>query len=526
MCTVIDLFCMISDIESKNMEGLAKQQRKPDSSPLLYEHCSTKSDSSHDTKQTLHDSSDESSIDSYKKTCQVSPVALHKSDNLPHVPNCSVGPSAVLRYPGDSNINANSSFVTPKKHDKHRPESRFDPETLALIREIGSAILNSPLKSELEESEETDLKEGESLVNHYVRKIEKSLQISVKRPKTHKIVIIDKEESYGDKSQSFSPVTPSSPRSESDFKTCTSKWSPVARKQTFSPTSGDKTRAAQSEKQSSSPKWCTSASSPVGVPKTISDCDDKHAADAKSPEKPTAKLHMSGEKKTANISEKQEACSVRDLRGKFELPDLGSNKITPVQSPSQNTPVSSGARSSDHSFDLGSPDSINVTLKGQNMKGQGDKVGNTQYLSTSSTPQRFSEPEIKLNPDFLKLFEVKLQEEGSSMYTRSKSVQERPDLEIELFSPEKTVRHEQSGASSSGGQSRVGQGQSRSLGYKSGPGFLQQSQSMLETDTQGPFTWEGKKVRKSYGKSHPLAKLENRNLEKTTTRKSPFYNTM
>ena len=512
-------FCF-SDIENKAVEVLPRQQKKSESSPVNFEHSSAKPDIVLDIKQAHHDSSDESSIDS-RYTAKSSAAISGKSDI--HIADNILGSPHPHKHKCETYVPVNSpNLITPKKTASQKPESRFDPETLALIREIGSALLNSPAKAELEEQVDSDLKEGESLVNHYVRKIEKTVKVPTSKPKVRRIVIIDKDDkdTCSDKSRSFSPVTPTS---DSDAKPVTSKWSPVSRKQTFSPPS-DRSKSQTADDKPVSPKWCAvSSSQSSSSPKTISDCDEKTAADAKiiNSKSPSKMASDSKEKEST-----QETCSVKDLRGKFELPDLGAGKITPNQSPLLNTPPSAGARLEHHNIEL-SPSSVAVTLKGQHSH---DEESKYQYLSKSPKQQRHSEPEIVLNMDSVRMFEGKLKNMGDPFVISS--VKEKSELESsDVQLRDKTDQSKSGGrpksASSARGQGRSFQGQSsRSLGANSGRGFLQQSQSMLETDTQEePFSWDGKKVRKSYGKSHPLAKLENRQYMESA-RKNPFYSTM
>lgn len=518
---------ILSDIESKAVEVLPRQQKKPEASPVFFEHCSSKPDSSDDFKQVHRASFDSSSLDSLQ-TGKFSTASSGKSDF--HISDDPVGSFHSHRLTSDSSSLSvhTPSLVTPKKSANQRPESRFDPETLALIREIGSALLNSPAKSELEENENSDLKEGESLVHHYVKKIEKTLTT----PYTRRIVIIDKEDSSSEKSQSFSPIMSVSPKSDPEAKPVTSKWSVGARKQTLSPQStvSEKSKPQTVDDKSVSPKWCAAPQS-SSPPKHISICDAKGAADTKhldkTEHKSSGKTQMASEQKDKSNADIQETCSVKDLRGKFELPDLSLNKVTPLQSPVCNTPISAGARL-ENSFELGSPGSHAVTLKGHD-----EGESKYQYLSKSPKQQRHSEPVIELNLASVKMLECKLREmEANSISpVREKT---KPESDFSLKQSDAKKDYQQWGArpksaSSVRTQGRSGQGQSSwSLGANTGRKFLQQSQSVSESETQQEqgFTWDGKKVRKSYGKSHPLAKLENRQYSTESARKNPFYNTM
>lgn len=522
----MNVLLFFTDIENKSVEVVPRLHKKSESSTITQEHCSSKLEGIHDTKQVHHDSTDESSVDN-KKIGTASPVNVTVLDNQEQKQSTETSDvsQTVLRHPVDPSVGQGSNGAVPKRSGGQRPESRFDPETLALIREIGSALLNSPAKSELEEDEDVDLKEGESLVKHFVRKIEKNLDINTARSRKRRIVIIDKDSGGSDKTHSFSPVIPTSPKSDSESKTVTSKWSPVARKQTFSPVaspdSKSKTQTADDKHMLS--KVCKQV--PSASPK-FSDCDDKPVGDAntteRSDQKVSAKLPISSEQKVEHDTEVQEVCSVKNLRGKFELPDVGSSKVTHVQSSSLSTPTSA---KSEQSFDLGSPGSGNGTLKGQV---EGETKGH--FGSRSPVQQHHSEPVIALNPESLKLFEGKLREMGSSIYGKHSAAPETPENDPEVTLREKGET-QQTGArpksaSNIRGQGRQGQRISSSLGAKSGRGFLQQSKSLLEGEKEEQqFTWEGKKVRKSYGKSHPLAKLENRQYLESG-RKNPFYNTM
>lgn len=527
---------IISDIESKSQEPSTKQQSKTDAGPVQ-EYCSHTADSLSDSKQIspVKDSNsktiEKSSTDRDKKgdKSTFSDTAGEKLDKKEVKSICEKVDNDSVLSKGRS-----GSFLpyTPIKK-LSKPESRFDPETLELIREIGSALLNSPAKSELEENETEDLKEGESLVSHYVKKIEKMSGVSKRKPQKE-IIIIDKNDSTGDqKSQPGSPsgkTAMTRSASEDVNRVGTSKWSPVARKQTISQQdSKEKEEYTTFLNKSANPKGSpVLKNSPPGSGRSSSDItstDEKTKVLDKSEESHVNKSDLTLDLKSSILSVKHsdeketdrqesEVCSVKKLLGKFEMPEQASGKVTPVfgspsiLSPCSNTQFVQGVKSdTSNSCSRISPSACTSETSGSEVKAQGS-------FSRPPLLHRQSEPVIHLSEKSVMIFESKLSEMGTSLYERS-------PLKEESETDEYKVENGQ-------GEGHGARPKSASYGPASGRKVnLRQSRTLPESqveDAQG-FTWEGKKVRKLYGKTHPLAKLEGRTY-RDSTRNSPFYNTM
>ncbi|XP_053376179.1 protein phosphatase Slingshot homolog 2-like isoform X3 [Mercenaria mercenaria] len=526
------------DIESKSQEPLTKQQSKSDVGSSFQEYCSHSTDTAVDSKQPISDSNlkhaEKSSTEQNKnkKTENDSNIISDTStEKLGKAEVKDVYDKSDVEITLQKGRTCSSSMFTPVKKQAH-PESRFDPETLELIREIGSALLNSPAKSELEENENTDLKEGESLVSHYVKKIERISGVA-KRKRGKEIIIIDKNDSVEEKKTD--PRSPSGKtcmtKSSSDCenKPGTLKWSPVARKQSLtSQCSKEIEEQTSPPNKSANPKWSpvSKKNSLAAIEKqspdfTIIDKTNKTAM--KSEESHIDKSDLSLKLKSAvstdtdsdkckeTEKEESEVCSVKKLLGKFEQPEQVSGKVTPVfgspsvLSPCSNTQCFPGAKSDSSNSNASSPPSAcSSHSSGSEVKGQG------HLFSRSKSPllHRQSEPVINLSEKSMVMFESKLKEMGSSLYDRSPVKEESDTDELK--------------AGSGQGDGPAARPKSASYGPAAGRRVnLHQSQS---EDQQG-FTWEGKKVRKLYGKTHPLAKLEGRKYN-DSTRKSPFYNTM
>lgn len=84
-----------------------------------------------------------------------------------------------------------SPEIVKRQKRKSQSEARFDSETLELIREIGSALMNSPAKCEIEPDADLDSSGNFSLVRHFVRDIE--TRTKKERKPARQIIIIDKE---------------------------------------------------------------------------------------------------------------------------------------------------------------------------------------------------------------------------------------------------------------------------------------------------------------------------------------------
>ncbi|WAR02082.1 SSH2-like protein, partial [Mya arenaria] len=535
-------------------EGMVKKQKQADTSPSSRDRILLKSESVSDFRHVQPEQTDSSSkID---KCTKYSPVSFRREKSS------SISESNDSQYSGerfDHNLNSRSnsfsrkdSFTSkdsfgcsppsgssyplnnvtpPRKQSVTKQKSRFDPETLALIREIGSALLNSPAKAELEDDDDVDLKEGESLVSHYVKKIEKTSKVTPRKSK-REIIIIDKIDSGSEKgkSQLASRTSPVSKKHDTDE--VPSKWSPLSKRPSFSTISPE-------GKRSQTTKECDNyTQSPVRnktennicVNKFQNVSDTHHEESIMSLNLQQSDLSDSSSNKATHDdnSDSSEVCSVKDLCGKFEIPDPGALKVSPIVSPSGISPVFSGAKLDLKGVEIksSSPHLPLLTSEGHDsVKGQG-QIGTILPLL-----KRQTEPSIHLSDRSMKMFESKWRDIGENVvickHDTSPVREESDDLDYDNkghhnegqgYKTSNNLRPKSSQPSANRGH--------RSLGSATGQKFYKQSLSMHESgmgEQDSQFTWEGKKVRKSYGKSHPLAKLENRQSE---ARKNPFYNTM
>ncbi|XP_052798733.1 protein phosphatase Slingshot homolog 1-like isoform X3 [Mya arenaria] len=538
------------DIEKKG----SHQLQTADTSPSSRDRILLKSESVSDFRHVQPEQTDSSSkID---KCTKYSPVSFRREKSS------SISESNDSQYSGerfDHNLNSRSnsfsrkdSFTSkdsfgcsppsgssyplnnvtpPRKQSVTKQKSRFDPETLALIREIGSALLNSPAKAELEDDDDVDLKEGESLVSHYVKKIEKTSKVTPRKSK-REIIIIDKIDSGSEKgkSQLASRTSPVSKKHDTDE--VPSKWSPLSKRPSFSTISPE-------GKRSQTTKECDNyTQSPVRnktennicVNKFQNVSDTHHEESIMSLNLQQSDLSDSSSNKATHDdnSDSSEVCSVKDLCGKFEIPDPGALKVSPIVSPSGISPVFSGAKLDLKGVEIksSSPHLPLLTSEGHDsVKGQG-QIGTILPLL-----KRQTEPSIHLSDRSMKMFESKWRDIGENVvickHDTSPVREESDDLDYDNkghhnegqgYKTSNNLRPKSSQPSANRGH--------RSLGSATGQKFYKQSLSMHESgmgEQDSQFTWEGKKVRKSYGKSHPLAKLENRQSE---ARKNPFYNTM
>ena len=490
----------VADIESKSQEGGLRARTTSDGkvSPVSCAPRLSSSDfsegleSQHSVDSPPSGSSSHSRSDSFSRKSSFS-----RKDSSGSSP-----PSAPSLHVSSSN----SNVTPPRKQSWARPKSSFDSETLALIREIGSALLNSPAKCEMKEDDSVDLKEGESLVKHYVRKID-NLSVTPRRPR-REIVIIDRPKTLSDNETKV----------ERDIKP--SKWSPVGkRNQTLSACSNNSPDSElgsnlstqnQTAKQSDTNTGTESASKNVVQLDTSSAFQTSKSSNAETTDS-SAGLH--------------EVCSVRDLRGKFELPDLpGTKSSTSVVSPTGISPVFTGVRYDSKSIEAKAPSTQHLATGTHT-----DSKMQDQSVKTSPLVKRQSEPAIHLCERSMKLFESKLHQMGEKValcdHHDTSPVKEEGESDNQFSNtndqtPDHMTRSSPTKRRASGPAYQRGH---RSLGSASGRGFLRESQSLLEGE-EPQFTWEGKKVRKSYGKSHPLAKLEQRHSMEVRT--NPFYSSM
>ncbi|KAL4223563.1 Protein phosphatase Slingshot 2 [Mactra antiquata] len=542
------------DIESKRTEQVVSHSVKSESGQTSHEQCSSpvglkvSKQSSVPSEQKVKDVSNVSSTaqesSESSETVSVAPSESVKPDMKPEsfdkVVLRSSPTSSVLRSSPSSSTH---SMVTPKKQS--RPESRFDPETLELIREIGSALLNSPAKSQLEDDESEELKEGDSLVSHYVRKIERNSQ-SRRKTAGREIIIIDKPCVSKEKTckETVKGAVNTNVRPEiSEERTV----SPTSKVMTFSSKAAfpSNTDSKDSENIITESKHIDSKWSPVSSVRkcinvseevTTSDqsiiCDNKSISNKADGKKQKFELELEHKARTqekksgaksdnSDVSndEDHEVCSVKKLLDKFEHPadQQTTGKISPTgsMSPSSNSRSMSFSGATGHSESFKSVLSPKQSPSSTFARIPTPEVNDPAQLFPSSRSPLFhrqSEPVINLSEKSLNVFEAKLNQIGSTLYQNST----KPD---DL----KTERSNQ-------GQGQTFRPKSASYSQTDSTGrrqFFRTSSTLSgsELDNQQQFTWEGKKVRKSYGKTHPLAKLEGRRYDETK-RKSPFYNTM
>ncbi|XP_052072452.1 protein phosphatase Slingshot homolog 2-like isoform X2 [Mytilus californianus] len=337
-------------------------------------------------------------------------------------------------------------FHTPK--NKKRPEPRFDAATLELIREIGSAILNSPAKSEVEDYEEEEAQLGSGLVRHYVRGIEKKTSVS-KKKKTKEIIIIDKETQ--EKKHSW-------------------RWSSPPDQNKESPNEHSKKPLIQSN---SSPVLSTKQMIQSGKPGSDFDLSPLKG----SPPKRGGEIGKSSPKKSVGIDSEYSSSlgsdsSVGAKDGEnsevFNFKSLVGKYGGSCQDCLDSHPNSS------------SLSEIKEVNSCESLKNVGTNPTPNKETENDSSINTQSDSEESTNEDCVKLRHIRNQLRKTSHHThRPKSVE--------------LVRR-----------------------HSLAPGMFGVTDTSME-DNQSAFSWEGRKVRKLQGKSHPLTKLEWR---------KKFYNTM
>ncbi|XP_062590846.1 uncharacterized protein LOC134252389 isoform X2 [Saccostrea cucullata] len=135
-----------------------------------------------------------------------------ESGESPESPKCSF---AERKKTFETPTPVESPEVSRRPKRKSQSEARFDPETLKLIREIGSALMNSPAKCKIETDTDLDSKGNFSLVKHFVRDIERN-----EGKPDREIIIIDKEtQARRKRNWRFSAPTPTgkSPNEEKSY---------------------------------------------------------------------------------------------------------------------------------------------------------------------------------------------------------------------------------------------------------------------------------------------------------------------
>ena len=348
---------------------------------------------------------------------------------------------------------------------KKTPEPRFDAATLELIREIGSAILNSPAKAEVEDFEEEEAQLGSGLVRHYVKNIEKKTKV-VKKKKLKEIIIIDK-----DSQEKKRPWRWSSPTDHS--KDTSSTYDQSSR--------GDVAKKLLTQ----------SVSSPILSSLQLIQLGSERGSESElapitgSPLKKNGEISKSPPRKTTdsvsaicNVSETFNKKTVEENKGDESEGGLGVKCLV-------------GRYEGSCDMCLGSPGSnsslpdIKEVNSCESLKSLGkdsDETKGTNVKESESCLSRQSDSEESTNENCIKLRKIKNQLKKASLHNhRPKSVE--------------LVRRNSATPA---------------------PGWYMDNNSLMDENQSG-FSWEGKKIRKLHGKSHPLAKLEWRRK---------FYNTM
>ena len=467
--------------------------------------------------------------------------------------------------------------TTPaKKWGTRKTSSRFDAETLELIREIGSALMNSPAKVEVEETDAAF--SGRGLVKNFVRNIEKEVWVNRKKKAAREIIIVDKDtasentETASAKSSPVKPLQTKSCDSKSEITSVPSpKWSPVSKTPPASNSPVAKKTSSPSSITSSPETVQTHRNSPVAKHDMVQKPDASNLSlNLKSDGSPKAEQTDKHDKQSDKESD-SEPCSVKNLRGKFETP---SGKTTPVSmifgcigSPSASYPSVFGAS---HDFemidkkdgasvksettktthDIGddrclSPKaetrslhdfgSHSVSPKPTKPRSMSDIPSYSAFSKPSRSPgssrkiiHRQSEPDIRLSERNIQLLDTKLREVGAGLIPSACIIESEEEEDTDLvqdstvpsFLP-RSRSEDQAGRAKEHKECRA-----RMIGAKSKTKSLGHSETLSESEAQDSrmFTWEGKKIRKNYGKSHPLAKLEG--TYKGSIRSTPFYSTM
>ncbi|XP_063448998.1 protein phosphatase Slingshot homolog 2-like isoform X2 [Mytilus trossulus] len=359
-------------------------------------------------------------------------------------PLFSVAKESFERASAKTKDHEDSIFHTPK--NKKRPG--FDAATLELIREIGSAILNSPAKSEVEDYEEEEAQLGSGLVRHYVRGIEKKTSVA-KKKKTREIIIIDKETQ--EKKHSW-------------------RWSSPPDQNKESPKELSKKPLIQSN---SSPVLSTKLFIQSGKPGNDSDLSPLKG----SPPKRGGEIGKASPKKLVGIDSEYSSSLGSD--SSVGAKDEENSEVFDFKSL-----VGKYGGSCQDCLDSHVNSSSLSEIKEVNSCESLKNVGTNQTQNTEteidSSIDKQSDSEESTNEDCVKLRHIRNHLRKTSHHThRPKSVElvRRHSLAPNMFGGMDTSTE----------------------------------------DNQSAFSWEGKKVRKLQGKSHPLTKLEWR---------KKFYNTM
>ncbi|KAL3858380.1 hypothetical protein ACJMK2_012971 [Sinanodonta woodiana] len=358
------------------------------------------------------------------------------------------------------------SLKKPQQGVKKSPkrESHFDEETLELIREIGSALLNSPSKAETED--ETAISKEGSLVKHLVKNIERKTRALKKKP-SKEIIIVDKD-SY-QKRKLFNEDSKSNSVEYSDVSlkySCHTGVIPKSAKSSYSVTPATVKTSLQASESKIIPDVSADPSH-ENSPKI----QQQYSGNKLIPV-PTESLIVTSKEECRTISTRRdrtpvtddtELCSVKNLVGKFESPDSHSK-----------TALDSIASVSSLEIQSDKPAIIHKSVSGDLKVKENEKASDCSH--------GFSSDAVTLRERLVKFAR-----------SRPKSADNFRAMRVE-------------------GRNKA---------------YLQQSKTLPESETkEAPaLSWQGRKVRKLYGKSHPLSKLENP-VDNGSIRKSPFYSTM
>ena len=409
-----------------------------------------------------------------------------------------------------------SSGGSRKRADKDR-KSNMDSQTLALIREIGSAILNSPAKSQIETLEEEGQGGEFSLVRHFVRDIEKRTQKD--RKPAREIIIIDKE-TQERKKRGWRFRSQETSTQQSGSKSDGNSDSEISKSTTMSPS--DEIQTTPKTEEIGTTDTCQS-SSHVGY-KAFDASSESFGAQNEAGLVSNLFNVKGNIENPANIElDENHIDKVRNLVGKFEISDA-KQSVAVSPSVSECLMASTAEKSSTQSIQssTGSP------VDSQTVVNSPIDIPKVQSASVCRSPASSSD-ESKESSSATS--DKDMCSDIASGSLTSKEVSEMSSLPIvhdpntEILSEESVrllqLRKNLRKTSLPYGQSSRPKSADMLRRSNTSPGYSMYTlrHSRGQSDTPQTFTWEGKKIRKMHGKSHPLTKLEHR-------RNNPFYNTM
>lgn len=375
-----------------------------------------------------------------------------------------------LEKPKSSDWSPFSKRKCSPKTKRKENEGKFDQTTLELIREIGSAFLNSPDKPQTkEENQEKDAVADGSLVKFLVRNIEKQ-NVVPKKKHMQEVVILDKEAQ-----KKKNAWRHSSPQGDSSLapKQLDFTKAPLVHS-CSSPQLGNiseniksTTKLADNSNESSSLNTQNTHASSV----ITKDCMEDSSEDSDT--KPV----------------------VRDLVGKFEHHDK-PQESTSADLHKRSSPVlevlDTKSKDDDHN---------NLDSKSSSISDQGE-AHKTQDQGQTPNVKVISKVETSDSDDVLKSSD---KDSETDDVVSDESVQLRT-MKQNLRKVSATRPKSADNAGLRASRQRVRLSHSNTLPD--------------DSDLSTGFSMEGRKVRKlQYGRSHPLSRLDAR-------RKSPFYNTM